>query len=102
MASYKRHCSVREKCVLGQSGAWDLASAVDGSDESMLHCQEYSWRIMCSYSEKSEFSPNSVYTEGVLAVILGLADLSNATADVFCDQLLCAGCGDRPCCLAPV
>ena len=47
-------------------------------------------------------SPNSVHTEGVLAVILGLADWCVARTDVFCDQLLCAGCGDRPCCLAPV
>ena len=35
-------------------------------------------------------------------MILGLADTSGGRTDVFCDQLLCAGCGDRPCCLAPV
>ena len=58
--------------------------------------------IMVYYRVILYISPNSVHTEGVLAVILGLADWSDARTDVFCDQLLCAGCGDRPCCLAPV
>ena len=47
-------------------------------------------------------SPTSVHTEGVLAVILGLANSALGNLDVYVDQFLCAGCGDHACCLAPV
>ena len=48
------------------------------------------------------YTPNSVHTVGLQAVILGLAVLSCANLDVCVDQFLCEGCGDRACCLAPV
>ena len=47
-------------------------------------------------------SPNSVHTVGVLAVILGLADLYSASRALLCHQLLCAGAVLGACCLAPV
>ena len=47
-------------------------------------------------------SSNSVHTVGVLAVILGLADLFLASRALFCHQLLCAGAVLGACCLAPV
>ena len=54
------------------------------------------------WEEFLSFSPNSVYTEGVLAVILGLADLCCASRTLFCHQLLCAGAVLGACCLTLV
>ena len=47
-------------------------------------------------------SPNSVHTVGVLAVILGLADLFPGNLDVYGGQLLCTGAVLGAYCLAPV
>ena len=49
-----------------------------------------------------KYSPNSVHTVGVLAVILVLADLESVNFRVYGDQFLRADCGDRACGLAPV
>ena len=46
--------------------------------------------------------PISVRTVGVLAVTLGLGDSCFANLHIYDDQRLCAGWGDRACCLAPV